>query len=86
MEGMDPIDEVLERMDSAAMTLSYTIPRGLPLPLTDYRSTVFKGRSIAQVLRRCLLQAVARAYPYLAPLPGQLPGDMAARKAAGRRY
>ncbi len=39
MEGMDPIDEVLERMDSAAMTLSYTIPRGLPLPLTDYRST-----------------------------------------------
>ncbi len=39
MDGMEPIDEVLESMDAASMTLSYTIPRGLPLPLTDYRST-----------------------------------------------
>ena len=39
MEGMDPIDEVLESMNPESMTFSYTIPRGLPLPLTDYRST-----------------------------------------------
>jgi hypothetical protein len=39
MEGMEPIDEVLEFMDSANKTYCYTIPRGLPLPLEDYRST-----------------------------------------------
>jgi hypothetical protein len=37
--GMDPIDEVLESMDPATRSFSYTIPRGLPLPLTDYRSS-----------------------------------------------
>ncbi len=39
MEGMDPIDEVLETHDDASMSYSYTIPRGLPLPVTDYRSS-----------------------------------------------
>ena len=39
MPGLEPIDEVLESSDPATMTYSYTIPRGLPLPLTDYRST-----------------------------------------------
>ncbi len=39
MDGMDPIDEVLESMDPDTMSLSYSIPRGLPLPLTDYRSS-----------------------------------------------
>ena len=39
MPGLEPIDEVLETSDAATMTYSYTIPRGLPLPLTDYRST-----------------------------------------------
>jgi hypothetical protein len=39
MPGLDPIDEVLEMMDRENMTFSYSIPRGLPLPLTDYRST-----------------------------------------------
>lgn len=38
MEGMDPIDEVLETMDAEAMSFTYTIPRGLPLPVTDYRA------------------------------------------------
>ena len=38
MEGMDPIEEVLETMDPANMSFTYTIPRGLPLPVTDYRS------------------------------------------------
>ncbi len=40
IEGMEPIDEVLEAMDPAGMSFAYTIPRGLPLPLTDYRSSV----------------------------------------------
>jgi hypothetical protein len=39
IEGMDPIDEVLETMDAEQMSYSYSIPRGLPLPLTDYRSS-----------------------------------------------
>ncbi len=39
MPGLEPIDEVLEMMDPDNMTFSYSIPRGLPLPLTDYRST-----------------------------------------------
>ncbi len=34
--GMDPIDEVLESMDSATMSFSYSIPVGLPLPVTGY--------------------------------------------------
>ena len=36
MDGMDPIDEVLEAQDPATMTYSYSIPRGIPLPVTDY--------------------------------------------------
>ncbi len=39
MPGLEPIDEVLEMMDADNMTFSYSIVRGLPLPLTDYRST-----------------------------------------------
>lgn len=39
IEGMEPIDEVLEAMDPAGMSFAYSIPRGLPLPLTDYRSS-----------------------------------------------
>ena len=39
MDGMEPIDEVLESMDAANMTYSYSIPRGLPLPITDYLAT-----------------------------------------------
>jgi hypothetical protein len=38
MEGMDPIDEVLESLDNEAMSFAYTIPRGLPLPVDEYRS------------------------------------------------
>lgn len=38
VEGMEPIDEVLESMDTANMTFTYTIPRGMPLPVTDYRA------------------------------------------------
>jgi hypothetical protein len=39
MEGMDPIDEVLESYDDATMSYSYSIPRGMPLPVTDYLSS-----------------------------------------------
>ena len=35
-DGMDPIDEVLESQDPASMSFSYSIPRGIPLPVTDY--------------------------------------------------
>ena len=36
MDGMAPIDEVLESRDPASMSFSYSIPRGIPLPVTDY--------------------------------------------------
>lgn len=39
MEGMDPIEEKLESLDSANHTLSYTIPN-IPMPVTDYRANV----------------------------------------------
>lgn len=38
MPGMDPIDEVLESLDNDSKTLSYTIPAGIPMPVTDYRA------------------------------------------------
>lgn len=40
MDGMAPIEEVLESMNHQAMTYSYTIPRGLPMPVTNYRADV----------------------------------------------
>jgi hypothetical protein len=40
MDGMAPIEEVLESMDHQAMTYSYTIPRGLPMPVSNYRADV----------------------------------------------
>ena len=40
MPGMEPIDEVLEAIDQDAHRFSYTIPRGLPMPITDYRAVV----------------------------------------------
>ena len=39
MDGTDPIDEVLESIDAPKLTYSYSIPRGLPLPITDYLAT-----------------------------------------------
>jgi hypothetical protein len=40
MPGMAPIDEQLETLDHAARTLSYTIPRGLPMPVRDYAAVI----------------------------------------------
>ncbi|WP_380880092.1 SRPBCC family protein [Sphingomonas sp. DBB INV C78] len=40
MPGMEPIDEVLEAIDHGEHRFSYTIPRGLPMPITDYRAVV----------------------------------------------
>lgn len=35
-----PIEEVLESSDDAGLTFSYTIPRGNPMPVTNYLATV----------------------------------------------
>ncbi|MBP9036005.1 MAG: SRPBCC family protein [Pseudomonadales bacterium] len=41
MPGMSaPIEEVLESMDATARTFSYSIPRGNPMPVTNYLATV----------------------------------------------
>ncbi|WP_051171130.1 SRPBCC family protein [Spongiibacter marinus] len=36
LAGMEPIDEQLESMDANNMSFGYTIPRGIPMPVTDY--------------------------------------------------
>jgi carbon monoxide dehydrogenase subunit G len=36
LAGMEPIDEQLESMDASNMSFGYTIPRGIPMPVTDY--------------------------------------------------
>jgi hypothetical protein len=36
LAGMEPIDEQLESMDASTMSFGYTIPRGIPMPVTDY--------------------------------------------------
>lgn len=40
MPDMPPIDEVLEAIDHDALRYSYTIPEGIPLPISDYRAEV----------------------------------------------
>ncbi|MDO8861909.1 SRPBCC family protein [Haliea sp. E1-2-M8] len=39
MTGMDPIDEVLQSMDAASRSFSYTIPK-MPMPVSEYRASV----------------------------------------------
>jgi polyketide cyclase/dehydrase/lipid transport protein len=38
--GAGEIRERLESRDEAAQTIVYTIPQGLPMPITDYRATM----------------------------------------------
>ena len=38
--GDQKIREVLESADDATRTLVYTIPEGVPFPVTDYRATI----------------------------------------------
>jgi carbon monoxide dehydrogenase subunit G len=46
IDGLDsPIDEVLESIDSHSMAFSYSIPRGLPFPLSNYQAFA-KAKSI----------------------------------------
>lgn len=40
MPGMEPIDEVLTYMDNENKKFAYTIPRGMPLPVSDYQAEV----------------------------------------------
>lgn len=39
MTGMDPIDEILESMDAASRSFSYSIPK-MPMPVSEYRASV----------------------------------------------
>lgn len=39
MTGMDPIDEILESMNAASRSFSYTIPK-MPMPVSEYRASV----------------------------------------------
>lgn len=53
MPGMDPIDEVLASMDQDKHHYSYTIPSGVPMPVSDYRAEVqlnAKGDSQTEVI------------------------------------
>lgn len=39
MAGIDPIDEILESLDEANLSFSYSIPN-MPMPVTDYLASV----------------------------------------------
>lgn len=39
MPDAPPVEEKLESLDSHTMTMVYTIPTGIPMPVTDYRAT-----------------------------------------------
>jgi carbon monoxide dehydrogenase subunit G len=58
--GMDPIDEVLTAMDKSAMTFAYDIPRGIPMPVTQYSANA-KVTSLGE--GRCHVDWYGRAEP-----------------------
>ncbi len=54
--GEQKIHERLESLDEAKRTLVYTIPEGVPLPVSDYRATVVvseSGAGAAELEWRC---------------------------------
>jgi hypothetical protein len=59
INGLDtPIDEVLDSIDPAAMEFSYSIPRGLPFPLSNYKAfanvkSLGKDKSLVQWQSDC---------------------------------
>lgn len=54
------VREQLETLDPASMTLTYTIPSGLPLPVKNYHSTM---QVKAEGADRCRLTWTCRADP-----------------------
>lgn len=58
MPGMDPIDEQLTAVDSEAMWFSYDIPRGIPLPVSNYSA---EAKVVALDDARCEVRWVGRA-------------------------
>ncbi|WP_269619161.1 SRPBCC family protein [Zhongshania sp. BJYM1] len=58
--GMDPIDEQLTAQDSSAMTFAYDIPRGIPMPVTDYSAN---AKVTALDDTRCRVDWYGRAEP-----------------------
>lgn len=60
MPNMEPIDEQLMAMDGAAMSLSYEIPRGLPMPMSNYSAS---GQVVDLGEGRCRLNWVGRCQP-----------------------
>jgi len=60
IQGMAPIDEVLTAQDSSTMSFSYDIPRGVPLPVTDYSAN---AKVSALDSGRCRIDWYGRAEP-----------------------
>ena len=60
IQGMAPIDEVLTAQDSSAMSFSYDIPRGVPMPVTDYSAN---AKVSALDSGRCRIDWYGRAEP-----------------------
>ena len=50
IEGMEPIDEVLDSLDHDAKILAYSIPNNIPLPVSDYNAS---AQVIAQSDNSC---------------------------------
>ena len=58
--GIEPIDEVLTAMDKSAMTFAYDIPRGIPMPVTQYSANA-KVSPLSE--GRCRVDWYGRAEP-----------------------
>ncbi|CAA0089743.1 Uncharacterised protein [Zhongshania aliphaticivorans] len=60
IKGMDPIDEVLTAQDHQAMSFAYDIPRGVPMPVSNYSAN---AQVTALDGKRCRVDWYGRAEP-----------------------
>ncbi len=60
MPGMEPIDEQLLERNAEKMWFKYAIPRGLPMPMSDYTA---EGKVVDLGDGRCRLEWLGRCEP-----------------------
>ncbi|MBQ0795326.1 SRPBCC family protein [Zhongshania sp.] len=60
IKGIDPIDEVLTAQDASTMSFAYDIPRGVPMPVTNYSAN---AKVTALDDGRCQIDWYGRAEP-----------------------
>ena len=60
MQGMDPIDEKLSFLEPENMAFGYSIPQGIPMPVSDYSAN---AKVTALDAGRCHVDWYGRAKP-----------------------